>query len=602
MHYRISSFLKKELRDSQEDIPNVRFVLILKNKVVCPQHNKGVQESLERIIISRGIEIVRNFFVQNINEAGDLISSDGRTISLDKCVWVTGVFGQKWIADSGFDVSDLGGFFRVRPTLESYNTPNVFAAGDCADIIGNSRPKAGVFAVRQGPPLAENLRLSVRKLMGVKVPKDLVSYEPQTAFLGIISAGPGMGVASKGDMVLQGDWLWFLKDWIDRNWLASYSSQLPLMGDSEESRSENLSSLDQLTKTSKMRCGGCGAKVGKRVLDRVMKNLYVPTRSEVILGLDSPDDCAVVAFNKKQPQFGVAQTVDFFRSFLSDPFIFGKIAANHALSDCYAMCAQPVSAMAIAVLPFGAEDTVERDLAQLMGGVAEALSECNCALVGGHSCEGQELSLGLSVSGIAYDDDKTILKKGGVRLGDVLVLTKPLGTGTIFAGEMRVLSTGSWVQGAIESMLLPNKQPAILAKNHGANACTDVTGFGLVGHLVEMMRASDQDLIAELELSDIPLLEGALELVSVGVFSSLQAENQKLKHAILNHSEAVKQKCYPLIFDPQTSGGLLISLPAENVEGYMESLVKDGSAPFARIIGRISSSSFSSVKWPIRII
>lgn len=586
--------MQHRLEGIVQDKLKVQFVLISNKNVVCPSHNKGVQKRFARILKERGVNVIYDFEVVGLEEKR-LRAKDGRIVNVDECIWCTNAKTQEWMGASGLAV-DKGGFVRVKQTLESEDTPNVFAAGDCANMLEHPRPKAGVFAVRQGPPLAANLRRAIRNLnrRSSQAAEPLEEYIPQKSFLGLISTGRPYCVASRGEMSMEGKWLWKMKDYIDRKWMAGFTTDLPVMNsdlenhNNEYGHGSEADSLETLTKASLMRCGGCGAKVGKSVLDRVMQNLNPPTRPEVQVGLDAPDDCAVVQFDNTNPRAPrVVQTVDFFRSFIDDPFVFGQIAANHALSDCHAMCAEAVTAMAIAVVPFAAEPVVEGVLTQLMAGASVALEESKCALVGGHSCEGKDLALGLSVSGVVEAGDQ-LLTKGGVQDGDALVLTKAIGTGTIFAANMRVMAKGSWVQSAINSMLVSNKEAAITARDHDATACTDITGFGVMGHLIEMMQASDSDLIANVEVDEIPYLEGAIECVESGVFSSLQPQNTRLRRSVLNHSQAAASfpAKYPLLYDPQTSGGLLISVPAAQADGLVKALQEKGYSK-SSIIGHI---------------
>jgi len=569
---------------------NVQFALFSNKRFVCPSHNRGIQRKFLRILKERGVEVYFNFVALNA-ENGVLVAQDGRKVMFDECIWCTNAKTQDWMSESGLS-SDDGGFVRVKPTLESENCSNVFAAGDCANMIESPRPKAGVFAVRQGPPLTENLRRAVRNLNAssndLRLRLEMIPFEPQTSFLGLIGTGAPYCVASRGEMVLEGAWLWDLKEWIDRKWMAGYSTQLPIMIDGAQEEDKGADVLRQLEKTSAMRCGGCGAKIGKTVLDRVMQNMNPPTRPEVEVGLDAPDDCAVVKFGEDAH---VVQTVDFFRSFVDDPYVFGRIAANHALSDCHAMCADPVSAMAIAVVPFAKEEIVEGILSQMMSGACETLRESECALVGGHSCEGKDLALGLSITG-ARNSNGRLLTKGGMVEGDIILLTKPIGTGTLFAANMRVMAKGKWIEEAINCMLQSNKDAARLALEHGATACTDVTGFGLLGHLIEMLQASCPNLQAQIDVEKVSLLQGALQCVQTGIFSSLQPQNTRLRRAVENHQEASSQHAYkyPLMYDPQTSGGLLISIPASNADELLTNLHNAGYK-FASKIGKVAISS-----------
>ena len=221
-----------------------------------------------------------------------------------------------------------------------------------------------------------------------------------------------------------------------------------------------------------------------------------------------------------------------------------------------------------------------------MAGAMLVLNDSNTALVGGHTSEGSELALGFSVNG--FVDRERILRKGGMQAGDVLILTKALGTGTLFAADMQQKAKGRWIEAALESMLMSNRIAADCIYKSGATACTDITGFGLLGHMVEMIRPSGVGV--EIELSSLPIIDGALQTVEMGILSSLQPANVRLRRAIANQAEAIKSPLYPLVFDPQTSGGLLASLPAEKADECLRLLHQSGYQQ-AVIIGRVKPQS-----------
>jgi len=304
-------------------------------------------------------------------------------------------------------------------------------------------------------------------------------------------------------------------------------------------------------------------------------------RDDVVVGLKDPDDAAVV---RVPPGKAMVHSVDFFRSFIDDPYLFGKVAANHALGDIWAMGAQAQSATAIATVPSGLESKVEDVLFQMMTGALEVLNDANCALVGGHTGEGKELALGFAINGLIDDDPSQLLRKNGMHPGDVLILTKPIGTGTLFAAHARLAAKGRWIDAALQSMVVSNQRGAQCLREFGATACTDLTGFGLLGHLVEMTRPSGVD--AEIDLGALPLLDGAQECVDAGIVSSLQSANVRLRRALRNQEAMLKHPRYPLIFDPQTAGGLLASVPAERAEACIEALRALGY-PHTAAIGRI---------------
>jgi selenide,water dikinase len=480
---------------------------------------------------------------------------------------------------------DREGFIAVGRELRSISHPEIFAAGDIASLP-DPRPKSGVFAVRQGPVLAENLRRAAES-------RPLKPYRPQKRFLGLISTGDTYAVASRGNWSLEGRLLWTWKDWIDRRFMQRFN-ELPEMGHDTGPDLGRIADADAIRELSTlaMRCGGCGAKVGSTVLSRVINRLPAQRREDVLIGLDSPDDAA--AF-EVPPGRIMVQSVDYFRSFIDDPYTFGRIAANHALGDIFAMGAAAQSALAIATVPYGREQIVEQTLFELMSGALDSLAPTGAVLAGGHSSEGAELAFGLTVNGLIAKD--ALLRKGGMQPGDALILTKPIGTGTLFAADMRGRAKGRWVDEAIQSMLVSNQAAAACLHRHGATACTDVTGFGLLGHLVEMTRASDVDV--QLELGAVPLIDGAEQTAAAGILSSLQPQNVRLRRAVRNPEALATHARYPLLFDPQTAGGLLASVTADAASPCVDELRKLGY-PHAIIIGRVEIRTTEAA--PVQVV
>ena len=565
--------LRHELRARGRDPGDIEFHLLDAGPRILPTHNAAVRRTFERVLRARGVVMHTDAGVVQVSP-GRLRTSRGDALDVDEIVWVTRACGARWLRDTGLEL-DADGFIRVAETLQTLTDPDIFAAGDIASMVDHPLEKAGVFAVRQGPPLAENLRRAVTG-------RPLARYRPQRRWLALISTGDKSAVASRGLLYLRGDWVWRWKDWIDRRFMRRFG-ELPEMSappagappavrlDAEEAA--------QAISAIAMRCGGCGAKVGATVLSRALGSLQPVPRAEVLIGLHAPDDAAVV---RVPPGKALVHTVDFFRAFLDDPYLFGKVAANHALGDIFAMGADPQSATAIATVPAGLESKVEDVLRQMMSGAIEVLNEANCALVGGHSGEGRELALGFAVNGLI--DEARVLRKGGMRAGDVLILTKPIGTGTLLAAHAKLAARGRWIDAALESMTTSNRLGAQCLLRHGATACTDVTGFGLLGHLVEMTRPSAVD--AEIELSALPVLEGAEEMAAAGILSSLQPANVRLRRALSNQEQMVSHPRYPLLFDPQTAGGLLASVPAAQAQDCLKALRADGY-PRAAVIGRV---------------
>jgi selenide,water dikinase len=280
------------------------------------------------------------------------------------------------------------------------------------------------------------------------------------------------------------------------------------------------------------------------------------------------------------------QTVDYFRAIVDDPYLLGKIAANHSLGDVYAMGGEPQTALAIATVPYGLEAKMEADLSAMLLGANEVLREAGCALVGGHTSEGAELALGFAVNGLV--PRAAAIRKGGMRAGDALILTKPIGTGTLLAADMRGKAKARWTMGATAQMIHSNGKAAKILRRHDVRAATDVTGFGLIGHLVEMVRASNVDVTVA--IGHVPLIVGARETIAMGIFSSLQPQNVRLRRAIREVETVGRHPLYPLLFDPQTAGGLLAAVPLEAAQACVTALRAAGYAD-AAVIGFVSARS-----------
>jgi selenide, water dikinase len=562
--------LRNELKAIQRNPDDLAFHLFTNIATILPTHNAGVRKRFEAVLAQRGVVVHVNAAVNQVR-AGSLQTASGETLDADEIIWVTRAGGAPWLKQTGLALDDEG-FIQVNDNLQTLTDPNIFAAGDIASMVNYKLEKAGVFAVRQGPPLTENLRRAVEGTA-------LQAYRPQTSWLALISTGDQYAIASRAWLGFAGAWVWQWKDWIDKRFMRKFQdfpkmdAHAPKPAASSAQSSVKLTNEESLQAISAiaMRCGGCGAKVGASVLSRALGNLHPYETDAVIIGLKDPDDAAVV---RVPPGKAMVHSVDFFRAFIDDPYIFGKVAANHALGDIWAMGATAQSATAIATVPPGLEAKVEDVLTQMMTGAMEILSDAQCALVGGHTGEGKELALGFAINGLIDDDPTKILRKGGMQPGDVLILTKPIGTGTLFAAHAQLAAKGRWIDGALQSMVISNRLGAQCLTEYGATACTDLTGFGLLGHLVEMTRPSGVD--AEIHMSKLPMLDGAEECVAQGIVSSLQGSNVRLRRALRNQEEFVKHPRYPLIFDPQTAGGLLASVPADKAEACIAALHKLG--------------------------
>ena len=549
--------LRRDISASGGDETALRMMLLSGASSIVPSLPVGASNRLLRILGARGIEVLTDTRVSSIN--GCKIGIEGADpIELDEVFWATQAAPGEWLGDNGLGIN-AAGFIAVRDTLQSVSHPDIFAAGDVASMTDRDLPKSGVYAVRQGPVLADNLR---RHLAG----RPLRRYRPQSSALYLVSTGERHAVGARNAISFEGDWVWRWKDRIDRKFMSKFY-HLPEMQAVTTELSSGIVDKDAqgVVSAAGMRCGGCGAKVGADVLKRALGRIHPAERSDVIIGLDAPDDAAIVDIGGGKH---TVQTVDHFRAFIDDPYTFGRIAANHALGDIYAMGAEPQTALAIATVPYGLERKIEADLLDMMTGANETLSAEGCALVGGHSGEGAELALGFAITGAVGAG--AALRKSGLCPGDALILTKPIGTGTILAADMRGNAKARWLMSALREMTVSNRTAAAILGQHGVTAATDITGFGLLGHLVEMARASAVDV--RLRLFDIPLLDGALETARRGILSSLHPQNLRQQRSVTNAEQAAADPTFPLLFDPQTAGGLLASVPSDRAESCVREL------------------------------
>ena len=554
------------------------FHLFFESGTILPTHNQWVRSKFQRVLRHRGIRLYPGLRVVGVR-GRTLALEDGSSHEMDEILWVTQASAPGWLRESKLEV-DTRGFVKVEATLESTSHPGVFAAGDVAAVAAHPREKAGVFAVRQGKPLERNLR---RALQGFP-PKP---FHPQRKFLSLISTGDRRAVASRGSWSLEGRWVWRWKDWIDRRFMARFNDLSEIHAAPAASPGRGTGETPAAPAGDRlMRCRGCGSKVGATVLERVLGRIDPGNHPDVVLGLEAGEDAAALSV---PPGKTLLQSVDMFPAIVDDPYVFGQIAANHCLSDIFAMGGQPRTALAVAALPLASEDKMELTLEELLQGANRMLRQAGADLVGGHTLEGSELALGLAVSGLA--DSSRLLRKGAMEPGDRLILTKPLGTGVLFAAEMRLKAKGRWIHGARESMLRSNRQAAACFLRHAVHACTDVSGFGLVGHLLEMVR--DSNVQVRISLPSVPLLKGAVKTAGNGIHSSLLPQNLRLQGAVRNLRLASRAPAFPLLFDPQTAGGLVASVPGRRSETCVEELRAGGDSE-AAIIGAVEAKEDGS--------
>ncbi|MCB1664723.1 MAG: selenide, water dikinase SelD [Pseudomonadales bacterium] len=557
--------LQQRLRERcGQDIP-LQVHLFTSAPTVLHTHASGAQSLATRALQQRGIQVHTRCRVNEIG-AGSLrfrqTEREDETLAIHACVLATGASPAAWLRDTGLAL-DSTGFIRVNDHLQSLSHPFVFATGDIAAIAGRARPKSGVYAVRQGMPLAKNLR---RYALG----KPLHSYAPQRKALALLSMSDGSSIASRGGWARQGQWADRWKTWIDRRFVAKYRD-LPDPGAGLDDSSPDAQSPLNESVIPSIRCAGCAAKLESGLLGQVLGELQPCNHTDVESSLSSVEDSAIIRLGKERV---LLQTVDYFRAFINDHYLFARIATNHCLSDIHAMGATPHSALAIVGIPHAASAIMGDQLREVMTGCTEVLNAHNTALIGGHTSETESLSFGLSVN--AFANPEKLLRKTGLRAGDRLILTKALGTGVLFAADMRYQARHRWIASALGQMQRSNQMAAHVFLQHQAHACTDVTGFGLLGHLREMLAAPDMPVAVRLSLDALPVLDGALDCFAAGIRSSLHEANARHGDCLSNAGEFRKHPSLPLLFDPQTAGGLLAAIPAEHAARCLQALRDKG--------------------------
>ncbi|NRB02443.1 MAG: selenide, water dikinase SelD, partial [Rhodobacteraceae bacterium] len=500
----------------------------------------AVQPASRRILLNhlsqQGVTLIENRHVTGLSDRG-VETSEGYV----EAGFITGAAGatpHPWLEACGLETEQ--GFIAVKETLQTSDA-RVFAVGDCAHMTHAPRPKAGVYAVRQAPVLLENLRAAAAG-------QPLQVYRPQKDYLKLISLGQKSALSDRFRVPLAGSFMWRWKDQIDQKFMQKFR-ELPPMPPPDIPREYAKGAVDALG--DKPLCGGCGAKVGRGALAQIT---------------DGFEDAAKVD--------GLLVSHDHLRAFWDDPVVMTRIAAQHALGDVWAKGATPKAALIALTLPRMSDTLQARMLAEIMTTARATLREAGAEIVGGHTSLGSELTVGFTVMGQGEG-----VELSGAQPSDQLILTKPLGTGVIMAAEMDKKAPGAIVAQALASMLRGQSAESDILGGV-ATAMTDVTGFGLAGHLEGMCTASGVG--ATLRLDDVPMIDGALNLSDAGHRSSIFPQNRALVPHWPDTGKAA------LLFDPQTSGGLLAAVPAAKANDTLDALRRHSDQ--VAVIGEITAS------------
>ena len=513
--------------------------LVNRGHELLPGCLAGTIRRVRRMMAQAGHEVLDNRTVSDV--ADDQVRlDDGTTLPADLVIWAATATAPSLLSQPGLP-ADHRGFLLTHNTLQSTSGDPIFVVGDSGTIADADLPKAGVYAVRQGPVLWENIRRTIRQ-------QRLQVYRPQTSFLKLLNMGDGRAVGEWRGISFAGHWVMKLKNYIDRKFMDNYQL-LP----------------DQMSMPDEMLCRGCGCKLGSN-----------PLAAGLGLPESERDDATIIRGSRPSKSDDrtdgansdtILVTTDFFSAPFEDAWLTGRIAAIHAASDLYAMGAAPFAAEAVVVLPEGDSTTQQQMLHDVLAGARREFDHMGAKITGGHTITGPRWEIGFTVFGRPLKQH--LFRKQETRAGDRLLLTQPLGSGVLMAAHRRGQCRHTDFRSMLEFMLCGSRLAAEIAVDCGVRGGTDVTGYGLLGHLQEML-AADQS--AQLSFDAVPLMPGAQEVADRGIVSTLLPSNRSfLKSVVSERSESLD-----LFLDPQTCGGLLLSVPNAKVAGLLDRFTAAG--------------------------
>ena len=458
---------------------------------------------------------------------------DSREWPADIVIAATGARAPEFLGTLSLP-KDPRGFLATDATLRSTKGSPVFAVGDTGTIVqpeqNSELPKAGVYAVRQGPFLWKNLR---RLLDG----KQLANYSPQQDFLRLINLGDGQAIGQLRGLAFQGHWVYRLKNRIDSKFMEKFE---PVVMQAERGE--------------EMQCQGCGCKFGADNLQSAIQT-FLGDEQQIEL-----EDVSVVGEEHSR----LVASTDFFTLPINDAFLSGRITAIHAASDVIAAGGKVQQALANVVLQEGDPRSQQRYLHDFLTGANQEFEQLGGTIVGGHTIVGPRVEAGFTVIGSVGD---TRFRKSELQVGDKMYLTKPIGVGVALAAHMRALLPADAFRDLLNTMLQSNHEIANCAAKFGVKAATDITGFGLAGHLIEMLQASQ--LSATLFMDQVDFLACTQKLVQEGIESSLLPDNIRTSRFVEKSEDFQDKAEFRLMFDPQTCGGLLLAIPSREEEAWL---------------------------------
>lgn len=521
--------------------PKLDIFFLTKEESPFCSFNTQLKKHCQKVISENNITVISSFFASKI-DTNCVLNQNGNPFYLDLGIVTTGPSPQPWTKISGLSLCE-NGYVRVKDNLTCEQFGNIFVTGDAASLSRYpDLPKSGLTAVRQGQVLVKNIRKRLNK-------QPLISYKPQFLRLSLIGTTNDNAIATYGQLALRGSIFWHLKNFIDLKFINKFKSFKKM---SNNANSETNPQME--------RCGGCGSKIGSNILRSVLDEFK---KDRFFSNIDSMDEDAgfSVSYSGKLN----LHTIDGFRQLIDDPYDMGVITSHHSVSDITAMGGVPKTALALVGIPLNDEKLMKNDLRLALRGLLNGLKTYSVNIIGGHTNEAESTSLGLAINGVV--DEERVIKKNSIKLNDRIILTQPIGTGVIFAGLMSGHTKGKWLNQVISEIKQRKDDITDLITKY-ATGCTDVTGFGLVGHLAEMTNNSSYGIT--INLKKIPFFEGAEEMSAKKVRSSLLPQNISIPYEV--DQSLREDPRFELCFDPQTAGGFLLSVEANKVNFCVDAL------------------------------
>mgnify|MGYP001168273065 FL=1 len=540
-----------DIRLKNVGIDNFKIIIFEKGKAFG-KLSLNQQKYLKSKARQRKIQIIENTIIKEVLNNG-LVQKNGNLVHADFIVSCIGPQPNDLFKKS--KIENKHGYVNVDKTLSVIGFQNAFAVGDCANFPSQVVDKSGVYAVRQAPILYKNiLKLSKNE--------QLVQFQPQSDYLKLIVYEDTSAIFLRNGIAFSAKWVWSLKKFIDKNFIKNFKKLTEII-------TRDIQNTGNINK--QMLCGGCGSKVGNVILESSLKKLS-NTRSGHIVS-EIGDDAAIIKINSSFQTL----TTDHLRSFTNDAWLQSKITAIHALGDIWAMGSDPEVALTNIIIPESSNDIQKRTIEEIIDGANSVFGPEGVKIVGGHTSLGKEMVIGFTLGGFSGKRPKTVDKACA---GDQIILTKPLGSGVLLAGEMRFEGEGQDLKNLFDEM---SKSQSSIAKvlSKAANAMTDITGFGLAGHLLNII--SKSNVGAKLFLDEIPIYSGVNNLVARDIRSSIFENNYMYSERMFIKTNAN----IDILFDPQTSGPLLATVPKGKVKGIIAAGEKLGFE--CKVIGELTN-------------